>query len=295
MASPLVARSGGLDGALDGAHTGGGLRHAAAGSAAGSAGNRHRGPGDGALDPFDCQEPPASHSRRRDASRAADIQMSSLLSTSLLARVEKTADGRHWLASVATGISTKIQGRDVVITPATQKSLGARLGFLQNMVLKEFHKETLTIRVIGRSANMWLFDTPIVLRFDGENRDSILRYAVLVDSATGRLETLCWPIHMDSRNRYHGLAGPMQWLAHNTIVDCQLYVDSREYTLGIPSKTAFACVRVPQGQVQIKVPPKVGELLARQRPSSDDCHVIHRWLSMAVRQAQAALPRPRPN
>lgn len=227
-----------------------------------------------------------------DVSRVSrsNIEMAGLLANSLVARVERGQDGFR-LVDVATGVSTSIGGRDVIITPETQKQLGANFGFIQRLLLNEFHDQQQTVTVICRGPRFALFDTPIVLRAGQKNHAMLLRYAVIVDGASGNMETLCWALTKNSQGQPDAIYGPMHWLAANTMVDCRLYVDAGEYTLGVPSKNAFGCLSIPPGQVQINVPPRVGQILAAPRLSQTEAGQVEQWLGDAVRQAQAALPR----
>jgi len=227
----------------------------------------------------------------RDVSRM-HISMTSLLTTSLLAEVKRAPNGQFILNRVAGGVSKNIKGQDVIITPETQSKLGAKLGILERVLLKEFVTQQKTITFVGRSANLAVFDTPIVLRNQttAKNERKVLRYAVLVDSATGSLETLCWPIHKKG-SQYAGVAGPMQWLPNNHIIDCQLWVDKSEIRFGIPSKEAFACVSVPPGQVQIRLPDQVAPVLCQQRYTQDSLKQAESLLRRVIPQAQAGLQR----
>lgn len=220
------------------------------------------------------------------------VKMSSLLSTSLMAEVKRTsgANPRYILNRVAGGVSKRINGRDVVITPDTQAKLGAGLGFLEKMLLKEFVKEQSTVTFVGRSENFAVFDTPIVLRVDNSNQLKVLRYAVVVDSGSGELNTFCWPIHLND-GRYVGVAGPMQWLPPNHVIQCKLWVDASEIRFGIPTKEAFGCLSVPPGQVEINLPPQVADVLCAERFTVDSIKQAEAVLRRAIPQAQAALQR----
>jgi hypothetical protein len=112
------------------------------------------------------------------------------------------------------------------------------------------------VQIKLRSDACAIYDTPIVIRIGETNRSLVLRYALLVDPQSGELETLDWLIDVDDRGRYLALLGNMQWLAPSKVMVCDLYVDKSEYTLGIPSDNAFACLKIPQGRLQFAITDK---------------------------------------
>jgi hypothetical protein len=95
---------------------------------------------------------------------------------------------------------------------------------------------------------------------------------------------------VDGVGRYVRLTGNLQWLAPNTMFDCRLYVDKSEFTLGIPSDNAFACLEVPPGRMQFAVnDPQLATVLTAQRWSPNDAPSVDASLRDAVRRGRAAV------
>lgn len=227
---------------------------------------------------------------------SSQIRFASLYFMATLARVEQdkatttTTPPTYRLADLASGIGTNIGGRDVIVSPDTAKKLGADLGWIGGALLKEMYEEQQTVRVIARTAATAVWDTPIVLRLDGKNRSLQLRYAVVVDPQSGRLDAFAWLLDVESSGAGLELRDRLQWLAPNTQIDCRLFVDKSEYFLGIPSDEAFACLSIPRGQVQFNMnQPQIAALLTRRQYNKEETELLATTLRRLVQRGQAAL------
>jgi hypothetical protein len=204
-------------------------------------------------------------------------------------RVERGGQAYFRLARLASGIGTNISGRDTIVSPDTTSRLGANVGFLGGILLGEMHDKQRTVEVVLRSETTAVYDTPIVIRLDDKNRTLVLRYGILVDPPSGRLESLCWLIDVDDQQRYLRLVGNMQWLAADKVMDCQLYVDKSQYTLGVPSDNAFACLKIPQGRVQFAInDPQLARLLIKKRWSREEAPAVDAALRDILRRGGAS-------
>jgi hypothetical protein len=146
-----------------------------------------------------------------------------------------------------------------------------------------------TVEIVLRSETTAVYDTPIVIRLNDENRTLVLRYGILVDPQSGRLDSLCWLIDVDDQQRYLRLVGNMQWLAANKVMDCQLYVDKSQYTLGVPSDNAFACLKIPQGRVQFAInDQQLARLLIKKRWTREEAPAVDAGLRDILRRGQAS-------
>ena len=187
-----------------------------------------------------------------------DRSLSSNFRTVTLAKVdERVVDGKRQfqLNRVGVGICVPIEGKgDTVISPDTQKQLGAGLGFLARTVLSKIYSELGKVHYVCRSDTSVVYDSPVIIRHKGKNREMVIRYALIVNQDSGKLVTMAWLIEVDERGRYTDVVGDVQWLPENQILRCDLYVDGNEYTLGIPSKRAFGCVGIPPGKVKFGLP-----------------------------------------
>jgi hypothetical protein len=193
--------------------------------------------------------------------------LAGLLFTALAARVEKNQD-RYRLDSVAVGVGSRVGEHDLILTPEAQKRLGADLGFLARIVLSRACQRLADVRTVARSPAMIVFDAPNWMLRDGRHRPVVLRYAVLVTEATGRLDTLEWLLDRGEDDRLSGPVGPAQWLAPCTVDEAVLHVDAREFTLGNPNESSFALVRLPQGRRAVDFPDPLRDLAARPRLSA---------------------------
>ncbi len=220
-------------------------------------------------------------------------QLASFLHTSLVAKTAPygvNGETRHRLEEVATGFGTNIRGRgDTVISPDAERKLGANLSFFQRLVLSKCYEEQQKSRYVARSDTLALVDTPLIIVRNDQHRRAILRYALLVSERSGRLDTLLWMIDLDAQGRYLAPAGEIHWLAPNTLVDCVMHVDADEFTLGVPSDIAFACLKTPQGDRAVPLPESFAPLAALPRftPEQAKAAEVQLWLLLQ----QLAAPR----
>ena len=67
----------------------------------------------------------------------------------------------------------------------------------------------------------------------------------------------------------------------NPVIDCQLYVDKSEYSWGIPSDNAFACLKIPQGRLQFAISnQQLATLLVKPRWTASDALAIDIMLNL---------------
>lgn len=214
------------------------------------------------------------------------MQLSSLLYTAIVANVEAEKAGnqtRFRLTGAAVGLGTKVKDQDMIVSPEKQVELGANLKFLERLVLTKAQEKLQEVQVIARSDTMMLIDATGLLQRDGKHHAIILRYALLVDAATGKLETLLWVIDRDERGGYKGAVGPMEWLPPGKMEDCVLHVDANEFTFGVPSDNAFAMNKVPQGQKQIALADDLKPVAGRMRLTADMALQLETKLREAIK------------
>jgi len=222
----------------------------------------------------------------RQLSPTAD-HLARLLFTAILADVQPDKDDsggkRYKLAKVAAGLGTRIGGKDVVITPDTQNRLGANLGLLARVVLRKSQEKLDEIVVVARSATFLEFDSPSFQVVDDKHKPIVLRYAILVDERTGRLDTLVWEVGRDADGKYGDPIGPIQWLPANLTGDCILHVDGHEFSLGQPTERAFAITSPPKGQKEIAISDELKPLAARPRFSPGTAAELESKLRQAIK------------
>ncbi len=199
------------------------------------------------------------------------VSMAKLLSVTTLANVKQVGPAnrpQYVLERVALGLGTKIKGRDVIITSDTQSRLGANLGLIASTVLSGSEAEMKGFQQIVRSPTFLVFDAPTMALYQQQHRPMIVRQAVLIDSATGRLSVLMWLIAKNDAGEYAGAVGTMNLLKPNTLEDRWLSIDANEFTLGIPSSKAIALVRLPPGQ-SIDIPAQLLPIASQARFTND--------------------------
>jgi hypothetical protein len=212
-----------------------------------------------------------------------------LLFTAILADVKPDKAGgdgkRYKLAKVAVGLGTRVRGEDVILTPDTQKKLGADLGLLARVVLRTAQEKLGDIAVVARSNTLMVFDSPSLMVVEERHKPIVLRYAVLVEAQTGRLNTLVWALGRDEGGKYSDPIGAIQWLPPNLTDDCVLHVDGSEFSLGQPTEKAFAMTTPPKGRKEIKVSDDLKSLIARPRFSAATAAELESKLRESLKQA----------
>ena len=193
-------------------------------------------------------------------------ELSSLVFTSIVARTDRVPGSnppRYVLGDIGLGLGTKVQGRDIVLTPETQARLGANLGFQERIVLSECYKRQSQARAVVRTQTMAVIDTHAVMIRNGQHRLAKVRYAVLLDPRSGNIATLSWGVDVDQQRQPSSANSDLQWLPPNKIDDLVLHADSRHMTLGFPGELAFAVKQPPQGNSRIPLTNSLASLAGK--------------------------------
>jgi hypothetical protein len=184
--------------------------------------------------------------------------------TSILARVETVprADGPSYrLGDLALGAGASIAGQDTIVSTATRGKLKADLGLVGGMTLAEHEKRWPKVLIRARSNTMRILDDPTFLYRDGGHHPVVLRYTVLVEPKTGRLETLVWRVDVDPAGKYLGAVGSLEWLSPNLVGCCLLHHAPPRFTLGFPELLSMAVFSLPPGHTQIPIPNSLRDVL----------------------------------
>lgn len=155
---------------------------------------------------------------------------------------------RYRFADVGAGYAMDLDGEMKVVTSAGYRDAGAKLGFIQRRMLSTNEDQLETVKVLLRSPTIWIFDTPALIHSQGQHLDFVLRHFVWLDSTTGEPATLVWLLREKEEGDYAVLKNPMRFVAAGTKEDRRIHVDGGEFTLGIPSKKAFAIEGLPPGK-----------------------------------------------
>ena len=98
--------------------------------------------------------------------------LSGLFFTAMLARVEKKDDG-YELDDVAINLGTAIGDKDTIVTPDTQKKLGAGLGMLARIALEHGYDRFKDVRIPARTKTMAVVDGPAMMLRDEKHEPMV--------------------------------------------------------------------------------------------------------------------------
>lgn len=190
--------------------------------------------------------PTLTRQDERDAPRVAAhyAQMFKFTVLANRARRGKDKDSPYYLERVARGFATTVDRKQVVVS--SKNTLGADLGLFGRRILDENEKILDNdVRQVVRTSTMLIFDAQAVMLREGEHVNMIMRHAILVDPATGRLYTLVWLLTRD----YKPAEKALQLLPESMREKRMLSVKRDKFSrLGIPERDAFALRQVPQGK-----------------------------------------------
>ncbi len=218
-----------------------------------------------------------------DALPSWSAELSSFLCTVLVAKASRAASpagAGYRLESLAIGLGTRIGQDDVIISSDTQQGLGANLGPIKRIILSQAEDRLNQVLRVARTDTLIVFDAPQTMLTEGRHQLVVFRYAVLVNPSDGRLATLVWRLDRgrDGQDRLH--PEPAVLMKPNLVTLCDLHVDKREFTAGIPTSRAFATMRLPLGD-PFPMPQAIRAAAAKKQLTE----AMVRSLEAALRQA----------
>jgi hypothetical protein len=184
------------------------------------------------------------------------------------ARVEPPGAGgeRYRLGAVAQGLGTEVAGRTRIVTTPTAQQLGVDLPFGARYVLRRLEENAGLARVEARSATFVLFIVRAIMVRDGRHRTVALRYALLLDPATGKVATFVWGIDLDG-DRLQAPFGGLRLLPANLEWVIDLHVDASEFLFGVPLGNALGVPDLPAGRARFPFPDDSRPLFAESPPT----------------------------
>ena len=198
------------------------------------------------------------------------VEKASWMFTAFLANVKKeTVDGRsrYRFEKAALGLGAKAKDRDTILTAETGRKLGGDMGLFGGEILSKGYDVQHRAVLVFSGPTMGLLDTPVWFRCGHDNKLVRYRYAMLADTATGRLDTLLWRLDAE------GLTGAV-WLKPDTVDPAELVVDRKKVNrLGIPGDDAFAVAKMPGGR-SVPLPDDLRKLAAQMRFTADEAHTL---------------------
>lgn len=216
-------------------------------------------------------------------------RMASLVHLTILARTKRdpfaeTVD--YTLDEVAIGLAVSVGDQDVVISSATQESLGAGLDFIERSVLSENEAFLVDVRQVARTPTMVVFDAPAIVLRGNEHRDMVHRHAVVVSPEDGKLASFVWLLDVAAGARgaapTYQLAEPsIELLPEGMHEDRTLHVDADEFIVGVPTKRAFALVGIPRGK-KLALPENAQQAAAAQFRDPRQVQILESALRAAL-------------
>jgi hypothetical protein len=177
-----------------------------------------------------------------------------------LANVRQRDDKTYELEKYGVGFSMKINGLNTVITSDKLKELGADLGIIGRSVFAANQESLSDIKEVARFTSCVLFDAPTMMLYEEDHCLMTVRYLVWVSHTTGRVTTFAWLLDREGDKGAHRVVEPtVQLLPENMREDRVMNVMGDRFTFGIPSKDAFALVRIPQGR-PVNVTPRLAQV-----------------------------------
>ena len=167
--------------------------------------------------------------------------------TVILADVRRDSpEDRYHLVRIGAGLGTLHDGKDTIIDSDTLQTQGIELSTLDRMVLGRAERALGRSRITARTSTFVLYDTFVELAdAQGKHRSILLRYAMLVDPATGGLRTVYWPVAEHAADRT--VPETMSLLPSNCIFRCGVHVAAKRVIGNLASSWGFAMTDVPKG------------------------------------------------
>jgi len=198
-----------------------------------------------------------------------------------MANIKSEAGKKPVLDRIAVGFSTKIKGKDIVITADTANQIGAGLNFIGRNVLSGNEEALNAITITAKTPTVAVVDAPAVVQFQNKHQLMVARFVIWV-SPDGKLGTVVWLLQK-TRNQYEFAEKVFQFLPPSMIENRVMHVDGSQITLGIPSASAFAIVSIPQG-TPIQVTDQLRQAGAAPRFSTESLNQLVASLAGALKQ-----------
>lgn len=194
--------------------------------------------------------------------------------------------GRFRLRAIGLGLGANVNGRDTILTPETV----GRFELIGREILSKGYEVQRKAVVVVHGPSMALLDTPVWFRCADGHRLVRYRYALLADTATGRLDVLLWRLGVEG-----GACGELEravWLNPNTIDPAELVVDRAKVNrLGIPADDAFAVEKLPPGRA-VAIPADLHRLAGQTRFTVDEARALDTGLRNLIVHVSAPSVTP---
>jgi hypothetical protein len=193
------------------------------------------------------------------------VRMTAWLFTAFVADV--TPDKPHRLRDIALGLGTEVNGKHTVLDVPTARQHGVELNWITTEILTKAHEAQSLARIVVHGPTMGLVDTAVWFRCGTTNRLIRLRYALLVDPQTGRLDVLMWALAPPECRDPHEAV----WLNDSQLDPAGLVPDKKQFSLvGIPNAASFGIDRLPAHRAKVSLASELLPLATRTAFTPDE-------------------------
>jgi len=162
---------------------------------------------------------------------------------------ESPIKSRYKLLEVGVGYSAEIGSRTVMVTSDSAGKQGLSLDFIESRMLTENEKQIAQLQTLVQTSTLTIFDAPAIVLMDKRHHDALVRHVIWVDPASGNVSTLVWLLAAERGQLTVVQSQTARLVAESTLEDRAIHIDGNEFTLGIPTKRAFAIERLPPGHL----------------------------------------------
>jgi hypothetical protein len=179
------------------------------------------------------------------------VRTAERIRTAMLAEVRPPASGLPFysLGRVGVGLTMSCRGENMVVSPESVDRLRVPMNIIDHFVLGRAEEAAQRGRLAARTPTFAVYDASLELTEGPQqiHRSIYLRHALLVDSRTGELRTVLWPVAESPalRKPPEFLVEIPPALAHRS----GIHVDAQKLLGRIPIAWFFAMTDLPRGVV----------------------------------------------
>lgn len=193
--------------------------------------------------------------------------------------------GPYRLRRVGAGLALEIGSKETVISSATHAAQGAKLGMIDAKVLSRAEAALGRSRLAARTETFALYDTFVELAdAGGVHHPILLRYALVLDPATGSIRAAYWTMAEAPKDRRP--AESLILLPRNAVFLCGIHIAAKRVIGSVARSWGFAMVELPKGD-SIPMPTALRAMANRDLLENESAA-----LEKAVREALGDRPSP---
>ena len=202
-------------------------------------------------------------------------------------RRDATGGGYH-LARVGAGLGVPLAGKDTIVSPESLDAQGVELSALDRLVLGRAERALGRSRLAAATPTFALYDTYVELADgDGPHRSILLRYAMVVDPASGTLQTVLWTVAQEPARRE--APETLAFLPAGLVFRCGIHVAAHRVFGSFASSWGFAMEEPPPGEL-VPMPSSL-QSIATGDPGDIEPEALERAVREAIGTRSAPLPR----